>query len=242
MVVIFCLASFLRVRVLCFRDTGFWGSSSMRWLLPTCLVFVVSFSACSGLNSDGPVGYGRGSRIGDDRLIVDDNWVEVGSPRSALREKRSMMTRGMMRPTDQETLKDSDTANISFERPPSLGSIARGETKPPEPGELGEKLSEAGEEWFFGPGLGRTALNVGTVIVFPPYGLYLLANAGLQLCGYEGLYVTDALPDDVKAPVLHVYDGVTAVPGQVNAAVFDHRSSRNSKLNSVFARTESVDE
>ncbi len=61
--------------------------------------------------------------------------------------------------------------------------------------------------------------NVGTVVVFPPYALYLLGNAGLALAGYEPLYVTDALPGEARDAALTVYDGITSVPGRIAAGV-----------------------
>lgn len=62
-------------------------------------------------------------------------------------------------------------------------------------------------------------LNIGTVVVFPPYALYLLGNAGVAFAGYEPLYVTDALPEPARKEVLGFYNGVTGVPGRVNALV-----------------------
>jgi hypothetical protein len=73
--------------------------------------------------------------------------------------------------------------------------------------------------WWFGHGVGRTTTTIGTIVVFPPWGLYLLANAGIVLAGYEPMYITDALPEETRTNVLSVYDGVTSVPGRVNAAI-----------------------
>lgn len=74
-------------------------------------------------------------------------------------------------------------------------------------------------DWMLGGGIGRTALNVTTVVVFPPFALYLLGNAGIALAGYDPLYVTDALPDSARTGVLSAYNEVTSVPGRINAAV-----------------------
>lgn len=104
---------------------------------------------------------------------------------------------------------------FSFERPPSLPELASGKSRPPD----GEQLEQAAESWFYGPGLGRTMLNVGTVVVFPPYALYLLGNAGLALAGYEPLEMTDALPEQPREYVVAAYDGVVSVPGRITAMV-----------------------
>ena len=66
-------------------------------------------------------------------------------------------------------------------------------------------------------------LNVGTVVLFPPYALYLLGNAGVAFAGYEPMYVTDALPEPARKEVLGLYNGVTGVPGRLNALVAGER-------------------
>lgn len=114
------------------------------------------------------------------------------------------------------------SSSFSLDKPPSLRDLASGEVVPPKPEELGYELREAGEQWFFGYGFGRTMLNVGTIVVFPAYALYLLGNAVLQLCGYDGLYVTNILPSKIREPVMQVYDGVTYAPGKVNSFIFEH--------------------
>lgn len=80
-------------------------------------------------------------------------------------------------------------------------------------------LKEFGHHWLYGNGIGQTMANVGTVVVFPPYALYLLGNAGLVLAGYDPLYVTSALPDGARDVTLSVYNGITSVPGHVAATV-----------------------
>lgn len=88
----------------------------------------------------------------------------------------------------------------------------------PEP-EAYEKLDQYARNWFYGQGLGNTMTNAGTVVIFPPYAFYVLGNAGLSLMGYEPLYITNALPEDSRKPVLKIFNGVTSVPGRINAKV-----------------------
>lgn len=101
----------------------------------------------------------------------------------------------------------------------SLSEIAEASKKPPEEGEIEGELGEAAKDFAYGPGLGRASLNVATVILFPPYAIYLVGNALLSLGGYEQLHVTDALPDKGRDAVLTVYDGVTSVPGRLTAGI-----------------------
>ena len=80
-------------------------------------------------------------------------------------------------------------------------------------------ISEVGENWLYGPGLGQTALNVGAIVVFPPYAIYVLGNSLLSMSGYEPLYVSNLLPDDERVEFNEMYDEVTTAPGRVSAAL-----------------------
>ncbi len=108
---------------------------------------------------------------------------------------------------------------LSFEHPPSIPDLATGKARPPSQEEFGQQLGQATRKWFYGGGIGRTELNIGAIILFPPYILYLLGNASLALAGYEPLYITNLLPEVPRGYVLFVYNGVTFVPGRLNALV-----------------------
>jgi len=103
--------------------------------------------------------------------------------------------------------------------PPNVVKLAKGETKAPTSEELNETLKREGANWFYGPGIGSTMLNVGAIVIFPPYALYLVFNIGREMAGYEPLYFTDALPPKAKSSVNGAYKEVVSVPGRVNAAV-----------------------
>ncbi len=111
------------------------------------------------------------------------------------------------------------TIAFSIDQPPSLPALARGETTPPTPAEFKQQLGDYGHSWFYGPGIGKTMANVGTVIAFPPYALYLLGNAGLQLAGFEPLYVSEAIPGEAGRYVKGAYENVTSIPGRVTSFV-----------------------
>ncbi len=115
------------------------------------------------------------------------------------------------------TAKSIKPAAMNFAQPPNIGGLARGEVKPPTIEEANAELAKQGENWLYGSGFGATTLNVATCIVFPPYILYLLGNAGLQMAGYEPVYLTDAVPEPAREEVAGVYDGVVSVPGRIAA-------------------------
>ncbi len=91
------------------------------------------------------------------------------------------------------------------------------------PEDAEDQLSKFGHHWFYGPGLGQTMANVGTVIVFPPWAIYLLGNAGLAVAGYEPVSLTSLLPDGPRRYVDGAYGGVVSVPGRITAAVAGER-------------------
>ncbi|MCC6933346.1 MAG: hypothetical protein IT292_08850 [Deltaproteobacteria bacterium] len=121
---------------------------------------------------------------------------------------------------DKSTAIDNDLVkNASVPPSVSVGSLASGEQKSPTPEEAEKKLEEYSENWFYGYGLGRSILNIGTVVIFPPYAIYLVGNAALQVAGEEPLYVTDALPEKPKDAYMNVYNGVTGIPGMLSSTV-----------------------
>jgi hypothetical protein len=98
-------------------------------------------------------------------------------------------------------------------------AIVQATQKPLSPDAATSVFSEMGENWLYGPGLGQTALNVGAMVVFPPYAIYVLGNSVLSMSGYEPLYVTDLLPEGERDEVNLMYEEVTTAPGRVSAAL-----------------------
>jgi len=102
------------------------------------------------------------------------------------------------------------------ENPPSMEEVKRAVKA----GEASEKLAMMGDWWLYGPGMGYTMLNLGTVVLFPPYALYLLGNAALSISGSEPVRVMDIVPEgDSRAAIEGALDDVCSVPGRLNAAI-----------------------
>jgi hypothetical protein len=86
--------------------------------------------------------------------------------------------------------------------------------------EESEKLaSEVGGNFIYGQGLGEALLNIGGIILWPPYAVYVLGNGAISLSGYEPLYVTNLLPETAKDSYDTGYVAVTSAPGKLSAAI-----------------------
>lgn len=103
----------------------------------------------------------------------------------------------------------------NLEKPPSIKEIS----KAVKDDTASSQLENVGEWWLFGPGLGHSILNIGTVIIFPPYALYLLGNAGLALAGEEPVKIVNILPEAPRKIVNDSIDEVCSVPGRMTAAL-----------------------
>jgi hypothetical protein len=88
-----------------------------------------------------------------------------------------------------------------------------------EPEQAKEVLQELGSNFAYGPGLGDAAVNLGAVVLFPPFGLYLVGNAVLSLSGYEPITVASLLPAEDGAAWSQTYDEAVSGPGRVVAAL-----------------------
>jgi hypothetical protein len=92
-------------------------------------------------------------------------------------------------------------------------------TEPLSPEQSEEMLAQMGGNWLYGQGFGETAMNVAGVVIFPPYGLYLLGNAALSLSGYEPFSVSEVLPAEEGDAYREAFETVAAGPGRFAAAV-----------------------
>lgn len=80
-------------------------------------------------------------------------------------------------------------------------------------------LGTVGGNFAYGPGLGDTAVNVGAVIIFPPYLIYILGNTALSLSGYEPVTVSSMLPEEQGRAWSNGYDTLVSGPGRMVAAM-----------------------
>lgn len=123
--------------------------------------------------------------------------------------------------------------------------MSRAIDEPLSPEETEGLLGEVGTNWFYGQGLGETALTAGTIFLFPPYAIYVAGNAILNVSGYEEIRVTDALPEEGKESWNAVYEGVTSVPGRVTAGVsgeeFRDKEKAKAALQPYLARNRKLE-
>ncbi|HMO17875.1 MAG TPA: hypothetical protein PKA63_06730 [Oligoflexia bacterium] len=104
----------------------------------------------------------------------------------------------------------------TLDRPPSMNEVREVVKN----GEADKHLSAMGDWWLYGPGMGYAMLNLGTVLLFPPYALYLLGNAALSISGNEPVRLIDVIPENGGREVVEgVLDEVCSVPGKLNAAI-----------------------
>lgn len=90
---------------------------------------------------------------------------------------------------------------------------------PISPEQTSELLDEVGSNWLYGQGFGETIMTVGTIAVFPPYALWVVGNAALQLSGEEPVEIADILPEEGGDVWRTTYDEIASVPGRTTAAV-----------------------
>ena len=168
-----------------------------------CLVLVASLIGCAhSKDNQSPDGQFQ-------ELPQEGSEPKIGAPS----EKKGNNSRGQPG--------SSSTHETSITNPEYTRKLITGEATPPDPEQAKEELESGAKNWFFGPGFGSSVSNIALMIVFPPYAIYLLGNAGLQLAGYEPWYVTDELSPEQRSATLNTYNEVMSVPGKFNSLIFD---------------------
>lgn len=89
---------------------------------------------------------------------------------------------------------------------------------PPSEEEAKAQLDEVGSNFVYGSGLGEAMINVGGIIAFPPYGIYVLGDALANLSGYD-IKPSAALPEEEQDAWDELYADVASGPGRVTAAM-----------------------
>lgn len=133
-------------------------------------------------------------------------WMEVNGVR-----ERNIMTKSFHQPGEEDLANRGRSNQESSEEAEDNQELDEN-GKP-------KDLSDLTNRWFFGQGLGETAANVGITAAFPPYAVYLIANAGLSFTEIGPVRISNALPETVRKPWNKIYDNVTSVPGRITAAV-----------------------
>jgi len=97
-------------------------------------------------------------------------------------------------------------------------------------------LGTGTKNWAFGQGVGDTAVKVAGSILFPPYLVYVLGNGAIELAGYHGVYVSDALPEPYDEGWNGLYNSVTSVPGRTISTLSgsEYRSEEKIKQDGGF--------
>ena len=99
-----------------------------------------------------------------------------------------------------------------------------------------ELMGDVAGNWFYGQGLGSSALTLGTIVVFPPYAVLALGNVILNLSGYESIGVGTVLPEEQKESWDSFYDSVTSGPGRFTSAVAGKEFVTNDMAKQTIAR------
>jgi hypothetical protein len=115
-------------------------------------------------------------------------------------------------------------------------------SKPLPPEKTKELLNETGSNWFYGQGLGETAVTAGAIFAFPPYAIYVVGNGVLSLSGYKQIRVSNALPEEERESYNSAYDSVTSAPGRMTAAIagkeFRNKEVAKEKIVSILKTEE----
>lgn len=131
---------------------------------------------------------------------------------------------------------------IIKEKPPAEVDSVSAVSQPMSSEKAKAVLGEVGSNFVYGPGLGDATVNLGAVIVFPPYLVYLLGNTVLSLSGYQPVTVSSVLPDDAGKAWSNGYDTVVSGPGRFVAATAgrEYRSQEvaDERLRTILAQEE----
>lgn len=156
-------------------------------------------------------GHNKVNKTASDNYVVSTNRVVCNKSRRC--DSHAGSVQGT---TDRDA---KNTRKMKIDEIPSIPKLASGEIQPLALEESKTEFARAGHEWLYGHGIGRTMLNVAGVVVFPPYLLYLLGNAGLELAGVGAVSPSDVLDDKPREHVEQFYGEVTSVPGRIAAGV-----------------------
>jgi hypothetical protein len=102
---------------------------------------------------------------------------------------------------------------------PELLGFSAARSSPLTAEETKEVASQVGGNWLYGQGMGEAAVNVGAIVMFPPYAAVVAGNAALSLSGYEPIGVSTALSEEEGNAWSDAFDLITSGPGRLAAAL-----------------------
>lgn len=115
-----------------------------------------------------------------------------------------------------------DTPVLTLERVQKIAA------EPLSPKETGEVVDTALTNFFYGPGLGETALDVTGVMLFPPYAMVLIGQTLVRLAGYESPRFIEIFPEEQQHAYDATMDTVYSGPGRlVSAAAGEEYRTRS---------------
>jgi hypothetical protein len=85
--------------------------------------------------------------------------------------------------------------------------------------ESNKLTDEVGGNFLYGQGFGEALVNIGGIVIWPPYAIYVLGNSAISLSGYNRLHVTNLLPEPIKDSYNTGYDFITSGPGRLAASI-----------------------
>jgi hypothetical protein len=124
-----------------------------------------------------------------------------------------------------------DTPVLTLERVQKLAA------EPLSPKETGEVVDTALTNFFYGPGLGETALDVTGVMLFPPYAMVLIGQTLVRLAGYESPRFIEMFPQEQQQAYDKTMDTVYSGPGRLVSAAAGEEYRTRSRVRSRWVET-----
>lgn len=124
-----------------------------------------------------------------------------------------------------------DTPVLTLER---VQKIA---VEPLSPEETGEVVDTALTNFFYGPGLGETALDVTGAMLFPPYAMVLIGQTLVRLAGYESPRFIEMFPEEQQQAYDDTMDTVYSGPGRLVSAAAGEEYRTRSRVRSQWVET-----
>jgi hypothetical protein len=134
---------------------------------------------------------------------------------------------------------DTDTSVPSPSEPPvlSLDRVQKIAAEPLSPKETGEVVDTALTNFFYGPGLGETALDVTGAMLFPPYALVLIGQTLVRVAGYESPRLIEMFPEEQQQSYDETMDMVYSGPGRLVSAAAGEEYRTRSRVRSRWIET-----